>query len=65
MARGEISTKVVRRATKGGVLETEEFHTEAALDKVLRIHGAYETPETDEVKFLVLRDLEDVIPTEG
>ena len=65
MARGEIPTKEVHRETaEDGVLATSEFNTETATDKVLRIHGSYDEPE-GEVKFLLVRDLEDVIPTDG
>ncbi len=64
MARGEIPTKEVHRETaEDGVLATSEFNTETATDKVLRIHGSYDEPE-GEVKFLVVRNLDDWVPYE-
>ena len=64
MARGELPTKEVHRATaEDGVLATEEFNQESALDKVLKLTGAYAQPEHQDVKFLLVRSLDEVEPS--
>ena len=48
------------------VHETTELELHDAKDatkEILKLHGAYAQPEGGEVKFLVVRDLDDVVPS--
>ena len=73
MSRGEASTKLVIKSGDKPFVN-EEFNTESATDKMLRLHGSYDQPEGGEVKFLIIRDLsewkatdpeDDVVPDDG
>ena len=43
----------------------EEYDPKDALKETLKLHGAYQQPDHQEVKFLIVRDLEDVEPDLG
>ena len=58
--------KIKRSQTKyGESVEIELHDPKDAADKVLKLHGAYQQPDHQEVKFLIVRDLEDVEPSRG
>ena len=66
MARGDMSTKVVRRATEaGGVVETDEYDKKNAVKEILKMHGMYQKPDVGEVKFLIVRSLDEVEASDG
>lgn len=62
--------KMTTRHSKDGdklseTVEIEIHDPKDATDRILKLHGAYSQPEHEEVKFLILRDLKDVVPTDG
>ena len=62
--------KITTRLSEDGdklseTVEIEIHDPKDAVKEILRLHGSYDQPEGSELKFLLVRDLEDVIPTEG
>lgn len=65
MARGDMSTKVVERATEaGGVVPTKEYNKKDAVKEILKLHKAYQQPDHQEIH-LIMRPLSEVEPDLG
>ena len=47
----------------GESVEIELHDPKDAADKVLKLHGAYQQPDVGEVKFLIVRSLDEVEPS--
>ena len=61
--------KLVTRVLEDGeatreVTKTEEFNSQRALNTLARARGLFKDAANEEVKFLIVRDLKDVVPHE-
>ena len=61
--------KLVTRVLEDGqetqeVTKTEEFDSQRALNTLARARGLFKDDANEEVEFLILRDLKDVVPSE-